>query len=116
MPYRRYHAFELQEHLIECAAGQPSDIPPFAYAFRKGAANNPVETRWLNPTPDMLCGLLWEERRSVRRIEVEFPSAPATVPIAQELRLVTRGRFKVIGKRVREAVPQAVGHQAPGRR
>ena len=58
------------------APGQ-ADIGPFAYAYRKGAANNPIETRWLSPTPDMLCGLLWEERRAVRRIEVEFPSTPA---------------------------------------
>jgi hypothetical protein len=70
--------------------GQPADIAPFAYVYRKGAANNPTETRWLNPTPELLCGLLWEERRSVRRIEVEFPSSPATVPTAQQVRLVTR--------------------------
>ena len=71
-------------------AGQPSDIAPFAYVYRKGATNNPIETQWLNPKPDMLCGLLWEERRSVRRIEVEFPAAPATAPSVQQLRLVTR--------------------------
>ena len=70
-------------------AGQ-LEIGQFAYAYRKGAADNPIETRWLNPTPDMLCGLLWEERRSVRRIEVEFPSPPAAVPSAQQLRLVAR--------------------------
>jgi hypothetical protein len=65
------------------------DIAPFAYAYRKGAANNPTETQWLNPKPEMLCGLLWEERRSVRRIEIEF-SSTATVPSVQQLRLVTR--------------------------
>ncbi len=70
--------------------GQPADIAPFAYAYRKGAANNPMETRWLNPKPDMLCGLLWEERRCVRRIEVEFPSPPAHGSQRQQLRLVTR--------------------------
>jgi hypothetical protein len=70
--------------------GQPSDIAPFAYAYRKGAADNPIETRWLNPTPEVLCGLLWEERRKVRRIEVEFPPDGATAPIAKQLRLVTR--------------------------
>ena len=65
----------------------------FAYAYRKGAADNPVETQWLNPKPDVLCGLLWEERRTIRRIEVEFPPAPAMVPAAKELGLVTRGAF-----------------------
>ena len=53
------------------------DIAPFAYVYHKGAANNPIETQWLSPTPDMLCGLLWEERRSVERIEVLRGAAPA---------------------------------------
>ena len=66
------------------------DIGQFAYTYRKGATNNPIETHWFSPKPDVLCGLLWEERRSVRRIEVEFPSAPATSPDAQHLRLLTR--------------------------
>jgi hypothetical protein len=68
--------------------GGQVDVAPFAYAYRKGATDNPVETRWLNPTADILCGLLWEERRAVRRIEVEFPST--AVPRAEQLRLVTR--------------------------
>ena len=70
--------------------GQPADIGRFAYAYRKGAVDNPTETQWLNPKPDLLCGLLWEERRAVRRIEVEFPAAPATAPTAKELSVVTR--------------------------
>ncbi|MGA2253420.1 MAG: hypothetical protein ABSG53_02065 [Thermoguttaceae bacterium] len=74
----------------ESVEGQSSDVAPFAYAYRKGAANNPIETRWLNPTREVLCGLLWEERRSVRHIEIEFLSAGATAPIAKQLRLVTR--------------------------
>ena len=49
-----------------------------------------METRWLNPTPELLCGLLWEERRSIRRIEVEFLPGGATAPSAEQLRLVTR--------------------------
>ena len=73
-----------------CVEGRASDIAPWAYAYRKGAENNPMETRWLNPTPELLCGLLWEERRSVRRIEVEFPPDGATAPGAGQLRLVTR--------------------------
>ncbi len=77
-------------------AGQAADIAPFAYLYRKGAANNPLETRWLNPTPDMLCGLLWEERRGVRRIEVEFPTHDGkTAPGAKEVRLVTRAAAAV---------------------
>ena len=68
--------------------GGQVDVAPFAYAYRKGATDNPVETRWLNPTADILCGVLWEERRAVRRIEVEFPST--AVPRAEQLRLVTR--------------------------
>jgi hypothetical protein len=70
--------------------GQPADIAPFAYAYRRGAFDNPRETQWLDPKPDLLCSLLWEERRSVRRIEVEFPAAPATAPAAKELSVVTR--------------------------
>jgi len=75
---------------VQSVGGQACDIAPFAYAYRKGAANNPMETRWLNPTPELLCGLLWEERRSVRRIEVEFPGGGARAPLATQLRLVTR--------------------------
>ena len=30
--------------------GGQVDVAPFAYAYRKGATDNPVETRWLNPT------------------------------------------------------------------
>ena len=71
-----------------------ADLAPFAYAYRKGGTTNPIETRWLNPQADVLCGLLWEERRSVQRIEVEFPlgtwPAPAIAAIAQQVRLVTR--------------------------
>ena len=79
------------------AEGQPCDLAPFAYTYRKGAADNPAETQWLNPKADMLCGLLWEERRAVRRIEVEFPrgtlARPRTAPSTHELRLITRGAF-----------------------
>ena len=99
--------------------GQSSDIAPFAYAYRKGAANNPIETQWLSPQPDMLCGLLWEERRSVRRIEVEFPPAPATAPSAQQLRLVTRAAAapfeEAVGPRIRPWPPAGVHAQANGR-
>jgi hypothetical protein len=44
----------------------------------------------------MLCGLLWEERRSVRRIEVEFPSAPATVPSVQQLRFFGPVAYEIV--------------------
>ena len=96
--------------------GQASDIAPFAYAYRKGAANNPMETRWLNPTPELLCGLLWEERRSVRRIEVEFPLAPATAPRRRttaagdaHCRRTLRGG---VGPRLRPRPPAGVYAQA----
>ena len=34
-----------------------ADLAPFAYAYRKASATNPIETRWLNPQADVLCGL-----------------------------------------------------------
>ena len=84
------HAGEALAPAALAVEGQPADIGRFAYAYRKGAVDNPRETQWLHPTPDLLCGLLWEERRPIRRIEVEFPARPATVPAAKELSVVTR--------------------------
>lgn len=69
--------------------GQAVDIAPFGYAYRKDAANNPSETKWLLPCLDtnysLLCGFLWEEPRALDRVEVEFPSAAA--PDAKDLKV-----------------------------
>jgi hypothetical protein len=67
--------------------GESADIAPYAYLYRKGAGDNPWETRWLEPKDDMLCGLLWEEKPLVDRVEVEFPDVPGTVPAPEELTL-----------------------------
>jgi hypothetical protein len=54
--------------------GDPVEVGRFAYAYHKGAKDNPWETRWLNPIDSMLCGFLWETPVEVSRVEVEFPA------------------------------------------
>ena len=53
----------------------PLDLAPFGYLFRPNAPAdaNPPETKWLtNGTTNVLAGVMWEEHRPVRRIEIEF--------------------------------------------
>ncbi|MGD0897052.1 MAG: hypothetical protein ABR915_04395, partial [Thermoguttaceae bacterium] len=66
------------DELRQPATGDWAEIGQFAYVYRKGAADNPWETRWLEPTDDLLCGLLWEEKPLVSSIEVEFPKGSFT--------------------------------------
>ncbi len=73
---------------------------PFAYAYRKGAADNPVETQWLNPKSDVLCGLLWEERRTIRRIELEFPPAVGHGPCRQRTGACNPRRVRPVRRRL----------------
>lgn len=76
--------------------GQAVDLAPFGYAYRKGVANNPSETKWLLPylkfgfnNCSLLCGFLWEETHALDRVEVEFPSV--ALPDAKELKMVSNG-------------------------
>ena len=51
------------------------DLVPFGYAFRAGApaGQNPPETQWLTEgKEDTLAGVMWEEHRPVRQVEVTF--------------------------------------------
>lgn len=91
-------------------AGDRVDLAQWAYAYRKGAADNPVETQWLwpikrfskgangawryddardlFPREKVLCACLWEESRHIRQVEVEFNGAGDTVPNAGEITIV----------------------------
>ena len=85
--------------------GDPVDLSAWAYAYRKGATDNPPETQWLAPhkmirrdiingslvwyyddSADVLPkgvilgGLLWEEPRPVQTVTVEFPASPGHIP------------------------------------
>lgn len=63
----------------EPAINHPLDLAPFGYVFRADApaGANPPETKWLtNGTSRVLAGVMWEEHRPVKRIELEF-AAPA---------------------------------------
>lgn len=51
------------------------DLVPSGYVFLADApaGTNPPETQWLtNGKPDVLAGVMWEEHRPVRRVEIEF--------------------------------------------
>jgi hypothetical protein len=77
----------LLERLPLGVEGEPADIAPFACLYRKGAGDNPWETRWLEPTDDMLCGLLWEEKPLIDRVEAEFEDVPGIAPDPRDLTL-----------------------------
>jgi hypothetical protein len=65
----------------------PLDLAPFGYAFRADApaGANPPETQWLtNGQADVLAGVMWEEHRPVRRIEIQLAEA---APEPAQLRL-----------------------------
>ncbi len=65
----------------------PLDLAPFGYVFRADAppGGNPTETQWLTNDPaDVLAGVMWEEHRPVRQIEIQFAEE---APAASQLRL-----------------------------
>ena len=85
-------------------AGEPADVAPSAYAYRADRAPdaNPPEawillmqalklpyTEPIGPTSpgvsSVLCGLLWEEVRPVRTIELRWPTAAPGRPPASDL-------------------------------
>jgi hypothetical protein len=88
--------------------GQPADIAPSAYPFRadRKAEDNQPES-WLalmryanqplNKTLDVnapvirqvLCGLLWEEIRPVRQLELTWATAAQRQPAPEELVVTT---------------------------
>lgn len=62
----------------------PLDIAPFGYVFRANApaGANPPETQWLtNGQTNVLAGVMWEEHRPVRRIEIEFAAEAPEVSL-----------------------------------
>jgi len=78
---------------LEELVGQPADIAPSAYQFRadRPAEQNPPETAFLftngigHSREGVLCGLLWEEPRAVRRIELVWPTGAANLPRPEDL-------------------------------
>lgn len=91
---------------LEALVGQPADIAPSAYAYRadRQPDANPPES-WImlmqyanlpfTQPPDVthpaikqvLCGLLWEEVRKVRRIELSWPAGTQSQPSPEEMTL-----------------------------
>jgi hypothetical protein len=73
------------------ASGPYLDLAPFGYEFR---ANRPTglndpETRWLtNGQADILAGIMWEEHRPVRQVELVF-ARPAPDPAQLRLEITT---------------------------
>lgn len=88
------------------AVGQPADIAPSAYAYRcdRPADQNPPES-WIGliqyaslpydkpvdvnapAIKKVVCGLLWEEVRPVRQVELSWPEAGAKPPSPEDLAL-----------------------------
>ena len=67
----------------------PLDLAPFGYVFRASApaGKNPPETQWLtNGRADVLAGVMWEEHRPVRQIEIQFAEeAPEPAQLSLEV-------------------------------
>jgi hypothetical protein len=67
----------------------PLDIAPFGYVFRADApeGGNPSETQWLtNDQANVLAGVMWEEHRPVRQIEIQFAEeAPEASQLSLEI-------------------------------
>jgi len=86
--------------------GQPADLAASAYGYRadRPADGNPPEA-WIllmqyaglpydqpvDPASPalrrVLCGLLWEEVRPLRRVELEWPAGTAGIPLPEDLEL-----------------------------
>jgi hypothetical protein len=85
--------------------GTPVDIARFGYVYRKGAANNPFETRWLPSTDiakavpaeewnQVLCGVMWETPNRVDRVDLVFPKATGESFDAADLQVIgTEGHY-----------------------
>jgi hypothetical protein len=69
----------------DIVAGARAEIGRYAYTYRKGASDNPWETRWLEPTEDMVYGLLWAEKPLVDYVEVEYAGPPGMLPDPKDL-------------------------------
>jgi len=77
---------------LTALVGQPADIAPSAYLYRsdRGPAENPPETEYLfsalkHGRAGVLCGLLWEEPRPVRRVELVWPARVKAAPRPEDL-------------------------------
>ena len=79
--------------------GKPVDIGRFGYVYRKGATNNPFETRWLPSTElakevpaeewnKVLCGVMWETPKRVDRVELVFPKGAGEPFNAADLQVI----------------------------
>ena len=67
----------------------PLDLASFGYVFRADAppGGNPPETQWLtNDQAYVLAGVMWEEHRPIRQIEVQFAEeAPEASQLSLEV-------------------------------
>ena len=100
------------------------DLAPFGYVFRADApaGANPPETQWLtNGTAGVLAGVMWEEHRPVRRIEIEFAGqAPEASQLSLEVTTSTptekQNNRPTWWTRACEAFPGPSTRSADGRR
>ena len=106
--------------LIAPKEGDPVDLSPWAYPYRKDSPANPPEAQWLwphkvlrwdwingslvwyydNSSDDLpkgivLAGLLWEEPRDVKQVTVEFPGRDGHVPEAGQVLIACRSAAAV---------------------
>lgn len=91
--------YPLESGPIEKGADELLNIAPFGYVYRpdRPPDENPPETQFINTgntstTP--LGGILWAERRPIRRVELHFPQGTGLDPNEMVLRLVAASWWK----------------------
>jgi hypothetical protein len=92
--------YPLESGPIETGGEERLNFAPFGYVYRpdRPAGENPSETQFINTgnatTTTPLGGILWAERRPIRRVELHFPAGHALDPKDLVLRLVAASWWK----------------------
>lgn len=92
--------YPLESGPIEPGAEERLNLASFGYVYRpdRPAGENPPETQFINASEGaapLLGGILWAERRPIRRVELHFPAGRAVDPKDMVLRLVAASWWKV---------------------
>ena len=103
-----------QDEIVEPCKGEPVNLSTWAYLYNRNSAVNAAETEWLwpqknvqmeivngsmvwefktlpasFPKENVLCGLLWEEPRDIRRITLEFSRSNGFIPDPQQISVLS---------------------------